>query len=333
MALLQQTTVTFGEAKRRIAESTGSTANDDALAKAGRSLQAAFRHWNNVANWKWLRKTVTATYKPFNPIGSIWQETYQTVANQATYAAPYDMKAIHSIRMTSGLERTLDYIDRRTFNKAFSRRDIVDKPYLYDLFTQYGNNAEGGVEDKSALIRLYPTPAGAETFEVDYYRRMVIPCAITVPNTTLNGTPVLTTTHSGGFAGVQVGTTAYHSQHLTDGYIVTHVPSLSKIQLHADTTSQQQTHSIIFGGDDKFLDCPEDYVEGIIAMATHHYLINKAGAPRLEYWQVYAQQELERALRENMSDTPDEEICFLPPYVYASPTLSPNDIRWADMGY
>lgn len=54
MALFQQTTTTLTEAKQQIADSAGVSADSDMLTRAGRSYEAAIKHWNNISNWRAL---------------------------------------------------------------------------------------------------------------------------------------------------------------------------------------------------------------------------------------------------------------------------------------
>ncbi len=292
-----------------MARASGSDANTTALLRAGESLQAAFRYWNSVADWKWLRTTTDIT----------------TVIGTADYDLPPLLKNIHTILMEGSAPRALYYVDRRYFNKTLPQQTIPGVPGVYDLF-----NAEHGPSGGSGKLKLFPIPSVSETARVDYFRRMVLPCAVTTTGiltediAVMNGIADIDGITIGSVmtgANLDLGTTVVS---IDDGDSVTFTPA---------AISSDATADVVFGGDTRLLDCPEDYVEGICAWATHHYLINKAGSPRLEYWQQYAQAELDRALRQNMSDTPDEEICFLPKDAYAPNYMSPNDLRWSDLSW
>jgi hypothetical protein len=186
------------------------------------------------------------------------------------------------------------------------------------------------------ILRLYPKPNAVETFEVDYYRKMVVPCTVTatatvgIGSTTLNA---LSATHlkgatAGSLLSCVAAPTVFISAQAVD--ILNTYLSLEFTPAADDNVS---TQTVTIGGDNIFIDCPEDYVEGILAWANHYYLINTAGSPRLEYWSAKAQEAIDKALRENKQDTPDAEIMLLPASVWDNTYMGTNDIRWADVGW
>jgi hypothetical protein len=193
-------------------------------------------------------------------------------------------------------------------------------PYWYDLFTS---------EHGGGVMRLFPVPAGVETFTLDYYRRMVIPCSVTATGCSINVlNPVITT--SSNFNGSTIGALVLNDPNIISGQVIASIDYYNQITLDTFPDATQSSQTVTIGGDNQLLDCPEDYVEGIIALATFHFLQNKTSGDRLKVWQAYASEELDRAKRNNAEDTPDSDMCFQPPYADSNPTMGPNDIRWAD---
>jgi len=240
------------------------------------------------------------------------------VGGTDTYTLPPLVRSVNSILMASDTPRALEYIDRRTFNKAIPMQTTSSLPVWYDLFT-----AESG----QAVLRLFPVPSGAETFQVDYYRRMVIPCKVsTTSGLCFTGSTEIL---GGSFAGATIGSKVSSGTDIASGQTVLSINSLTSLNMDAFADDDGTSITIIIGGDDELLDCPEDYVEGILAWATMHYLTNTAGQPRLDFWARIAQEALDRAMKANR-DTNDAEPMFLPPSVYDNSFLGPNDIRWAD---
>lgn len=251
-----------------------------------------------------------------------------------TYTLPALCKAVHTVRVAGDRPRSLIYIGRRLLNKAHPNQTIQYSPYAYDLFR---SESEGG------KLRLVDIPNSAEPFVVDYYRQMVVPCYVTGVSVQAAGTGVYTVTVNSA-ADITVGSMLYNTSTATaisstilggDGTEITGVLDVDSITIEDgwDGGLTQVTGCIV-GGDNMLLDCPADYQDSILAMATYKYLINKSsGGNRLQYWQGESGRLLEEAIAVNKDDTPDEEILFLPPYYYDNINLSPNDIRWADMSW
>lgn len=66
MALFQASTLSFGNAKARVAESSGSSGDTDMTTRAGYAVQQALQHWNNRHHWSWLlTRTQVAVVAPF----------------------------------------------------------------------------------------------------------------------------------------------------------------------------------------------------------------------------------------------------------------------------
>ena len=312
---LRPSTTTFAEAKAQVLESAGidPSKDTDSADRAGRAIQAAFREWNAKANWKWLRTTA-------NPIS--------VVANTDTYTLPANCKAVHSVRMEGDFPRTIPYVDRRLLNNVLRRQDITYTPFAYDLFR---SESEGG------KIRLINIPNRSETMVVDYYRAMTVPCAVTLASETIDGTLGVTNIDVSSTKGMTTGSRLHGLTELdgaSGGIYITRITSATSLEVTQWLWNSPITGNLIVGGDTEFLDIPADYESGVLATATYKYLINKAGGgTRLDYWRAQSEAALTAAIAENLKDTPDQELAFMPPYYYDTQILSPNDIRWADMGW
>lgn len=301
-----------------MAESVNNDNFTDQLTRAGRSIQAAVRHWNNAANWKWLATT---------------KSDYTTSVGEDEYTLPTLCKGVHSVRMTGGTPRTLEYIGRRQLNRIMPKQDDQLLPYFYDLFNNESNNG---------VLRLFPIPSLAEPFTLDYYRQMIVPMDVVSPSAAnYNSTTGILTLTSVTTAGITIGSQIVLNQTTptiasltgTVDYVTSSTTLHVKDAVLAGTTPTNLGGTI--GGESYNLDIPSDYEDGIIAWATHHYLANRTGgaSPKLQYWAEYAKNELDRALRNNQTDTPDQEIMLLPSYMVDTALLGPNDIRWADISW
>lgn len=298
MAAFQQTSMTFGQAKTQIAESISRQNTSEFLLRAGKSLQSAFRKWNKY-NWRWLLKQAT---------------DYTVAAGDSYIAAPFDLKDVYTLRQESaGRERALTGVPRRLVDRVIrdqaSRAEILG----YDLAT---------------LGRItFPAPAdSAGTLRLRFYRRMTLPCSVTgAAADSTSASPIFIVTSAGSAGGATLGspvapTTITLNTTFGEGYnhailigITDNASGANrdKTQLTLNcTASNSASGTLAFGGDNILLDIPEDYVNGVLAEATHDFL-NGTGAPesRLNYWVRRAEKELQDALEAN-SDGEDEDTAF-----------------------
>jgi len=230
--------------------------------------------------------------------------------------------------MEGDFPRTLPYVDRRLLNNILRRQDITYTPFAYDLFR---SESEGG------KIRLINIPNRSETMVIDYYRSMTVPCAVVLTAETidesLGDTTIAVSSTKGMTTGSRLsGLTAIDNAN--GSVYITNIYSATSLGINVWPANTPQTGNLHVGGDTEFIDVPADYESGILSTATYKYLINKAGGgTRLDYWRVQSETAINEALAENLKDTPDQELAFMPPYYYDTQILSPNDIRWADMGW
>jgi hypothetical protein len=64
MPFFHQSSLTFAQAKAKIARAASVEADSDMLTKAGDALEAAFQTWNNRRHWNFLRETHTFVTEP-----------------------------------------------------------------------------------------------------------------------------------------------------------------------------------------------------------------------------------------------------------------------------
>ena len=302
MAVFQQSTLSFLEAKTQIAEQASKQNTSEFLRRAGKSLQHAFKHWNR-RNWKWLMvqaPDVTAS------VGA------------TSIGLPYNFKDLYTVRVESpGRQHALKGAPRRLIDRMISDQTLVDEVRGYDLFNQWANPA-------APVLTISP-PADSETIvRLKYYRRMTVPCSVTgfAGNFSVTGrTSVIPQQPT--FAGATVGspfyatTTAQSAIWPASNFLSAVVPDIvTPGQVNWSYIWSQPTIltannvSAQIGGDNVYLDLPEDFENGLLSWAVHHFL-SGLGAPegRLRYFISLANGEEDRALEANETFE-DEDHAF-----------------------
>lgn len=156
-------TLTWAQAKARVARVSGSQLDLDMLLVAGYALEEAIRYWEEIRNWKYLLTSETITFVVGTGLYSL----------QALFKNPYSAR-------TETNPRNLSYIDRNMYNllrptqKDGAGNDILGIPAYYTLFSW----------EDTGKIELLPYPNAVDTCRLNYYRRHVIPAAITTGLTT-----------------------------------------------------------------------------------------------------------------------------------------------------
>lgn len=317
--MFQKSSLTFGNAKAQVAAKAGKENTTIFLSRAGESIQQAVKYWNRY-NWRWLM-TQAATASEFASYAS----------GATSISLPFDFKDVYSFRITSGgTDRPLTGIPRRLYDRMV--RSASANGYLmgYDLFSQGSSN----------LLSLTPPPDTAGTYDLKYYRRMWVPCAIsgvaghinTLEGTVTGVNPTLSSTACGGATlGSWLTATATASGcysrptqiiGINESFTVSAYggagvnigsPHLELLTGTASAFRPVATGNCVaatIGGDNYTLDIPEDYENGIIAWAIHHFLAT-LGAPdsRLAYFVKLANEELTEALKAN-EHYEDQDIAF-----------------------
>jgi hypothetical protein len=146
----QQSTLTFNDAQTRVAQSAALQGNTDLLTRAGQAVQFAFQHWNNVQAWPYLLKVGTGI---------------NVVPTVQDYALPSDFKEVYDVRLTA-LNRTLQYLPRRQYDRAVWNQTAQNDPTHYTLYLS-------GLD--TGQITLIGIPSNSDVLVLRYYRRMSMP--------------------------------------------------------------------------------------------------------------------------------------------------------------
>jgi len=226
------------------------------------------------------------------------------------YNLPFDFKDVYGFRITSaGRERTLKGSPRSVYDRVVQTQSgNTGETIGYDLFRSgaYGQ------------ITLQPTPDVTEDTKLLYYRRMWVPCTVTASLSAIAGTDTnIGATALGGFAGITwgspvVATGQGWAQTSAVTYATALINSPTSITLLGATftASANGSATFAFGGDNWFLDIPEDYENAIMSRAVHQFL-SDLGAPegRLSYWIQMANSEFDEATEANQRYE-DQDISF-----------------------
>lgn len=140
-------TVTWGEAKKRVARVIGSPTNAEALLLAAEMLQTALEDLANERDWRWLQMTYSTT----------------TDAN-GLLTLPTRCKKIYDLQCGGN---TLIPCPRRYYNQARPQAESVGGAYFYIAF----NTAETG---KVQTI----DPVASATATVGYVRMLDVPADV-----------------------------------------------------------------------------------------------------------------------------------------------------------
>lgn len=311
MPLFQKSTVTFGTAKTLVAQQASKQNTNEFKTRAGQSLQAAIRYWNKY-NWRWLMKQ---------------SPTITTTTGASAVALPHDFKDVYSLRVVStGMERVLVANSKRTFDRHLSDPDTPDITKGYNLFSQGDQGMLGLVPPTNAAINL----------AMRYYRRMTVPCSAIVTGVVpaLAASSVnVSSLNVSSLAGMtwSCPLTLPSGWTLESGFTravgLPYSPDYFIVSGAIFNTTAVATASATYscGGDEHPLDIPEDYENGILSWATHHFL-STLGAPqgRLTYYVQLANDELEEAKRVN-EQFEDQDIGF--DLGFPVDTISPNSTR------
>lgn len=146
----QQSSITFSQAKSRVADTAGASSSTAELTRAGYAVQAAFQDWNNDEAWAFLGKSSTAL----------------TVTSGAA-TLPTDFKYMYGGIITN-TNQPLYPISQALMDIA-TFAGSVGTPAFYSLF-------KGGLAG-SYQIKITPTPTDGSTITLNYHRSMAIPTA------------------------------------------------------------------------------------------------------------------------------------------------------------
>lgn len=229
-------------------------------------------------------------------------------AGATGFALPPDFKDVYDLRViSSGRGRTLTGIPRRLYDRIVQDQTGLSGELAgYDLFNHGANG----------IISITPPPAQGETVSLKYYRRMWVPCAVTANIFATGGGAVAYASAAlGALAGVTNSSPVYAAG---AGWVLSSTPATAYLTSPTTitlsganmTAAANTTASMSFGGDTVALDIPEDFENGILSWATHHFL-SGLGAPqgRLGYFIGLAESEFDEARAAN-ERYEDQDIAF-----------------------
>ena len=301
MALFQQSSLTFGSAKQFIAEQASKQQTTEMLDRAGRSLQAAIKVWNKY-NWSWLTTSTTLTF-----------------GTAGTAALPYDFREVYSLTWLGQNRRWIPGRNRRSYDRLYQTEVTQNEaPTRYDLYLRGGSGA----------ISVLGALSASGSANLNYYRKMTEPCAVTFAGARVSATGIshLLSTAVATFANVKVGNICIPSTGwatASSNVIVTGVSQASDpggtlgliglVYLNAAATATSTAVSGAIGADTHFLDIPSDYEWDIVAMAAAHFIAGVGGPDsKLQEFKELAVSGLQRAMSDDSSEE-DIDISFMPP--------------------
>jgi hypothetical protein len=301
VTLFQQTTTTLTQAKQQIADAAGVSADTDWLTRAGRSYEAAIKHWNNVANWRAL----------------------ETELNGLAIIAPF---AVSGCALTSGSSTITT-----TVASGFSLAGVA----AYDLLTGSGTVHDmqvsaTGVTSITATLAASATVTGVSlTFTRDLYDLPADFKALYTARLMSQPRPLK-------FLGRRIYDRVVYDQMSVaspEFYDLFPVGRLGKLRLipppsAADTLKIRYYRRMSQTADP--IDVHIDWEPYFIAWAKWHMLIDKGGnSERANTWLQFATDGIGQMNKQN-KNVPDEELSFMP----ATTTLftNPNTTTYAFTG-
>lgn len=283
MALFQQTSTTLTEAKQQIADSAGVSADSDMITRAGRSFEAAIKHWNNMANWRALLVEANgiSVYAPFTVSGCVLTSGSQTITT--TVASGFQVAGLVRWDAITGSGAVLDM--------------QVSSTGITSITATLAASATVSGVTLTFTRALYDLPSD---FKAIYTARLM---ALPRPLTYVGRRGYDRT----AFDQVAVNTPIF--------YDLFREGELGKIRLipppnAADTLKIRYYRRM--SQTDTPIDVHVDWEPYFIAWAKWHFLTDKKdGSERAQQWQQFAQNGISQMLKMNVT-IPDEELAFTP---------------------
>lgn len=293
--MFQRTTLSFGEAKQKVCLRANKSATTEMLLRAGDSIQTAMTIWNGEALWPWL-----LSYTDLDVVGG-----------SPVVTLPWDFKDIYGGKLV-GQERQLYVVNRRMVNRYKAPTVQSSIPAALDLFeTSY-----------SGTLRLYDTPTSNDTLKLEYYRHLVIPCAVSITGCSWSsGTDTITL--GSPAVGVRIGNKVSSSR-TPNSATITEITGPTTLTVASQSTNTGSAATISCGSDTDFLDIPQQYESGLLDLATYHFLI-AVGGPESKALAFLnsAQRVLENA-KVAARPPADSDLAFMPPPTTDTGFWNPN---------
>lgn len=336
-----RTNLTFGSAKTQIAQQASKQNTSEFLERAGVALQKAVQYWNRY-NWRWLMKqapdismslganTFALPYD-FKDVYDLRVESNgrqhalvntnrrlydRLISNQTVQGEPmgYDLFAADGqniITITPPVNAATT-LRMRYYRRMWVPCNVsgVQATINWTFPNSYINT------DGVATLCHFTSGGDPEISEIDGYAAMA--------NVTL-GSPVSATVaatgHNQAWEGWAIGINPFVEYPTYTGFssnsnivnannVAINLVGMYPIPPAPPDPVYNIPITLTFGGNDKILDMPVDFEDGILAKATAHFLAG-LGAPegRLGYFMQKAEDELQEARRFNEEDE-DRDVTF-----------------------
>jgi hypothetical protein len=302
MSLFQPSTKAVSAAAQEIADTVGASGDGEMTTRAGRSLFAALQHFNNMANWDFLRTEATpiTVFAPFG-VGGV-----SAHAGIASAACP----AGHGLKID-------DFVTGPFFNPG--TRVSATAAGGFGIFGTIAGVSTADVFGSATAIRdMYDLPGD---WKAPYTMRTL------GNNAPLNY--IGRRTYDRGGANEQTTSTPYW-------YDLLMVGSRGKIRLlppptGADTLLMRYYRRMTIPSTTAtadVVDIVQDYEPYLIAWAKWHFLLDKGEGrgDQMKTWFVMSQDGLKTMLR-SQTVIPDDGLMFLPGHA-AFGSWSDNSTRW-----
>jgi hypothetical protein len=303
MALFQQSSLTFAQAKVKIARAASSEADPDMLTKAGDALEAAFQSWNNRRHWNFLRDSHV-----FNTAAPL------TITNCTTTAGSTTVTNTSFITIASGAEGFV------VAGSGISPETVVVSVDTVPSPDQLIISAPASISASGVTLLFYQRDYATPTnYKYIYDIRNTLTNRVVwhvssrdlghlVPNQEAVGEPFVYDLHPVG----EEGKIRFYP-----------IPNAS-YPLNAKYFRRLTVPST----DGTALDLPIDLEWGLLAEAKSIFLSEKGGYDSTAAFWASKAQEVFRAAVLMDSKIPDDSAGFMPDYVSAIPSVNWDRDWW-----
>lgn len=305
MALFNQSLVAVSAAVIEIADSAGASGDSEQLNRSWRSLKAAYEHFNNRANWDFLRveATPSGVIAPYNLVG------VSASANQTSAALPTG----HGLRVDDYVSGTPFVVGTRVSATAAGSFGVT-----VGITQAIGTGVQ--VFTITVLRDLYDLPGD---FKAEYSVRL------------LGSQRVLRSTRQRQLGRARVSEQDTSTPVVYDDFLVGAKGKMRLARIPAATDTMlfryyRRMDVPSASGVTAALDIPQDYELYLIAWAKWHYLTDKANAKadQAQVWIGLAQEGIKTMLADQ-TRRPDEDLMLTPGAAFGDTTLNSMDaIQW-----
>lgn len=305
MALFAQCTALTADLAKQIADAAGASADTDMVARAGKSLGAAFRHFNNYADWNWM-----LTEAPTILVTGPFTITAVTASgNQNYFLTPNTAHGILPADFVQGTMFAGNDAGRVTATATSGANGVIGFANTFNstLVASAGATADATIgRDEYDLPSDFKQPYSIRLQQAQYTIRYV-------------GRRHYDRSVTSEY--FPSGTPLYYDR-FTFG-----VGKLRLLRPPANTDRMQIRYFRKMSPTSATADIPEQYEPYLVGYAKWHFLTDKADASdRAGQWLNFAMEGLKQMLKENVNN-PDEDLMFLPGHYSFNLPLGPNSVR------